>query len=104
MIDLSTETLLSFPEACKRLPRRRSGKRPHPATLYRWASDGLRGVMLETIQVGGTLCTSMEALHRFFVRLGSPPQRSRRSSCPGCNRARAVPEGIQGTGQGGYGE
>ena len=88
MIDLSTEALLSFPEACKRLPRRRSGKRPHPATLYRWASDGLRGVMLETIQVGGTLCTSMEALQRFFSRLGSQSARSGRPPCPCCHRAR----------------
>jgi hypothetical protein len=30
---------------------------------------GLKGVRLESIQVGGTLCTSKQALERFFVRL-----------------------------------
>ena len=69
MIDLTTETLVSFPEACLHLPRRRAGKRPHPNTLYRWASDGVRGERLETIRVGGTLCTSLEALQRLFNRL-----------------------------------
>jgi hypothetical protein len=37
--------------------------------LYRWAKRGLRGVKLETIRVGGTLCTSLEALQRFCERL-----------------------------------
>ena len=44
-------------------------KRLHPATLYRWAARGLRGVRLETIQVGGSLCTSEEKLQLFFNRL-----------------------------------
>ncbi|MCP4039715.1 MAG: DUF1580 domain-containing protein [bacterium] len=69
MIDITTETLVSFREACERLPRRRAGKRTHPNTLYRWAGDGVGGNRLETIQVGGTLCTSLEALQRFFERL-----------------------------------
>ncbi len=69
MIDFTTETLVSFAEACERLPRRRAGKRSHPNTLYRWASHGVRGHHLETIQVGGTLCTSLEALQRFFNQL-----------------------------------
>ncbi len=72
MIDLTTETTLSLTEATKHLPRRRAGKRPHVATLYRWAQRGLRGVRLETIQVGGTLCTSLEALQRFCDRLSDP--------------------------------
>ena len=70
MIDLATETLISFADACELLPRRRAGRPAHPATLYRWAKPGLRGVRLETIQVGGSLCTSVEALQRFFDRLG----------------------------------
>jgi hypothetical protein len=36
------------------------------ATLYRWAQTGIRGIRLETIMVGGTRCTSTEALQRFF--------------------------------------
>lgn len=71
MIDLENENVISLTAAAKQLPRRRAGKRPHVATLYRWASRGLREIRLETIQVGGTMCTSIEALQRFFDRLSA---------------------------------
>ena len=72
MIDISTEKLISLTEAAKRLPQRRRGSRPHVATLYRWSQNGVKGVRLETLQVGGTLCTSIEALQRFFDKLSEP--------------------------------
>lgn len=69
MIDLSTETIVSLADATTHLPTRR-GRRPvHVATLYRWAQRGLKGIRLEIIQIGGTSCTSLEALQRFFDRL-----------------------------------
>jgi len=76
MIDIQTERVLSLTEASRQpaLPRRRNGKQPHVATLYRWAQRGVKGVRLETIRVGGTLCTSMEALQRFFDRLSTDEQ------------------------------
>ncbi len=70
-IDLTTEQVLSLRRACDFLPARRAGKRPNVATLYRWAQRGCRGVRLETIRVGGTLCTSLEALQRFCEALTS---------------------------------
>jgi hypothetical protein len=78
MIDITQERVFPLNHAPrqKELPRRRYGKRPHVATLYRWAKRGLCGVRLETISVGGTLCTSVEALQRFFAGLtdiASPP-------------------------------
>jgi hypothetical protein len=72
MIDHETETVLSLTDAAATLPRRRGGRRVNVATLYRWASHGCRGVRLETIQIGGTKCTSREALGRFFNRLTDP--------------------------------
>ena len=75
MIDIQIETVVTFAEASKNLPKRRAGKRPHVATLYRWAQQGVRGVKLETIQVGGTLCTSLEALQRFCERCTDPSSR-----------------------------
>ena len=69
MIDPNQETLLSLTEAARSLPARRRGKRPHISCLYRWSTSGCRGVILETIQIGGTRCTSREALSRFFGRL-----------------------------------
>lgn len=83
-IDVFSETVLTFAEATKRLPRLRSGKKVHVATLYRWAWAGRRAadgatVRLQTIKVGGTTCTSLEALQRFFdsltkeVQAATPP-------------------------------
>jgi Protein of unknown function (DUF1580) len=68
MLDLSTEKLIPFTEAVKLLPRRR-GKKAHLSTLHRWCTCGVKGVRLEVVQVGGTRCTSREALSRFWARL-----------------------------------
>jgi len=80
MIDLTTEQVVSLSEATKKLPRRRGGKRPHVATLYRWAVRGVRGIKLETLRVGGTLCTSLEALQRFCERCTDPSIATRPST------------------------
>jgi hypothetical protein len=64
-----TEQIVSLTEAAGLLPRRRKGRKPNVATLYRWAKNGCRGVVLETLQVGGTKCTSIEAIQRFCNRL-----------------------------------
>jgi hypothetical protein len=74
-INTLTETILSFAAAARRLPRLRADRPVSPATLWRWASHGLRGVRLETCRVGGTRCTSLEALERFFTALAGekPP-------------------------------
>lgn len=87
MIDFLTEEVVSFADAARMLPRRRGGKRPHVATLYRWSQRGCRGVRLETIQVGGTRCTSRQAIARFCAHLSSvednaptgPPTRRERT-------------------------
>lgn len=68
-IDPFLEELLTLSEAARFCPRRRQGKKPHLSTLYRWATRGSRGVMLETLQTPGGLCTSKEALRRFFDQL-----------------------------------
>jgi len=62
MLNTVSETLVSLAEAARLL-----GK--HVATAYRWSTAGVRGVVLETIQVGGTRCTSREAVQRFCERL-----------------------------------
>jgi Protein of unknown function (DUF1580) len=74
MIDSANETLVSLAQAADELPRRRRGRKTHVSTLFRWSTAGCRGVVLETIQVGGTRCTSREALQRFFERLSETRQ------------------------------
>jgi Protein of unknown function (DUF1580) len=68
-IDPNAESLLCLTEAAKSLPSRRAGKRPHVSCLYRWSTSGCKGMILESIQIGGTRCTSREALARFFAAL-----------------------------------
>jgi hypothetical protein len=74
MIDTILETLIPFTQAADALPRRRGGRKTHVSTLYRWATAGCRGVVLESIQCGGTRCTTREALQRFFERLSQQRQ------------------------------
>ena len=69
MIDPDKEDVISLANAAKSLPRRRGNKAPHISCLYRWTKSGCKGVILESIQVGGTRCTSREALARFFDAL-----------------------------------
>lgn len=71
-IDLQTETVFTFAEAAKRLPKRRQGRPVHVATIHRWAKAGVRGVRLESLRLGGGLVTSAEALQRFAERLTGP--------------------------------
>ncbi len=92
-IDVFNETLLTLAEATRRMPAVAGRKcRPHLSTLHRWVLRGCTSrdrmiIRLETVKVGGTLCTSLEALQRFFDRLSgdtavvAPPtltQRQRR--------------------------
>jgi hypothetical protein len=72
MIDSAHETLISLADVPAQLPNRRGGRRPHVSCIYRWAQRGCKGIRLETLQCGGTKVTSLEALQRFFERLGTP--------------------------------
>ena len=69
MIDPHVEQVMSLTAAAKTLPSIRNGKRPHMCSIYWWSMKGLKGIVLETILISGTRCTSREALLRFFERL-----------------------------------
>jgi hypothetical protein len=73
MIDFEAESILTLAQAAAELPRRRRGRKTNVSTLYRWSTTGCRGVVLETIQIGATRCTSREALSRFFAQLSTLP-------------------------------
>src|SRR3954468_21607030 len=73
MIDLTCETLVPLAQ-CSDLsvpPVRRTGRPIHVATWHRWATKGLQGVRLETLRVGGTRCTTLAAIQRFFAQLSA---------------------------------
>jgi Protein of unknown function (DUF1580) len=71
-IDICSEVLISLRDACRLLPARRRGKKPHVSCLYRWTTTGYRGIVLEAVNVGGTRCTTREALGRFIRRISAP--------------------------------
>jgi hypothetical protein len=73
LINPFTEKVILLTKAARRLPAICRENPPHTATLYRWASRGVRGIRLEIIRVGGRTCTSEEALARFFERLSRDP-------------------------------
>jgi hypothetical protein len=80
-IDVLSEEPFSLAQAAKLpfLPRRRKGRKPNVATLYRWSSVGCRGVVLESVECGGCRCTTAQAIIRFFAKLtaqaaGQPPE------------------------------
>lgn len=73
-VNLVSEKVVTFAEVPRLgcIPRRRGDRRLHVSTIHRWHLRGIRGIHLEAIRVGGTLCTSVEAMQRFFERLAAP--------------------------------
>lgn len=72
MIDVTNEQLLPIRDVPRQLPARPNGKRLHISVVYRWIMRGVRGVVLESVRIGGTTYTSREALQRFADRLSNP--------------------------------
>lgn len=68
MSRLLGEQPIALADAAKLLPKNRSGKAVHVATLYRWAARGHKGVRLEIVRLGGRVYTSAAALERFIAR------------------------------------
>ncbi len=67
MIEIDREEVFALRHAAKYIPSGRLEGRPvHHSTVYRWASKGIDGVVLETVMIGGIRFTSKTALMRFI--------------------------------------
>ena len=75
MIDLQTEKLVPISQAAALLPGR-----PSTATLWRWRLRGVKGRRLESVEIGGRVYTSVEALQRFAVPSGGAPSTTPRTT------------------------
>ena len=62
------EELITLTEAAKHLPKV-DGKKVAVCTLWRWCRVGLSGMFLEYVRVGRKICTTREAMLRFFSDL-----------------------------------
>ena len=71
-IEISNERLIAVRDVPRQLPPRPSGRRVHVSAVYRWLTQGVRGIVLESIKIGGTTYTSAEALQRFADQLSQP--------------------------------
>ena len=71
MFDPSIETPIPLAQvpALAWLPKRRGRRKIYISTIFRWACQGLHGTRLESMRIGGTLCSSEAALKRFFATL-----------------------------------
>jgi hypothetical protein len=72
MIDMQAESLITISQAARLVPPGRQGKPTHVATIHRWINQGVRGVRLDAIRLGGRWLTSREALQRFAQALTTP--------------------------------
>ncbi|HOD84224.1 MAG TPA: DUF1580 domain-containing protein [Phycisphaerae bacterium] len=68
------EDLITLTEATKHLPKV-DGRKVAICTLWRWCRVGLRGVFLEYVRVGRKICTTRQALLRFFSALADQDSR-----------------------------
>ena len=68
------EDLITLAEAARRLPKI-DGRKICSGTIWRWCRFGLRGVWLEYVRVGRKICTTREAMLRFFTRLAELDER-----------------------------
>ena len=70
MVDVCNGPFITLREAAKLPELARDGRKPHVASLYRWAGPGgVRGVRLPTWQIGGTRCTTPQAVRDFIREL-----------------------------------
>jgi hypothetical protein len=68
MIDPNVEELIPLTRAARVINPQRP---PHVATVWRWTGNGVRGVRLESLLVGGVRNTSREAIGRFLAKLNA---------------------------------
>jgi len=85
--------LLGLCEAVRRL----LPKQPNPATLWRWHARGVRGIVLETVLVGGRRYVTREALERFIDAVTEAGNRKIESSAAdtGDTTIRRSPETLR---------
>ena len=80
------EKLITLTEATRHLPKV-DGKKVSVCTLWRWCRKGVRGAFLECVRVGRRICTTREAMLRFFTDLAkltaTATSSLRRCSCLG---------------------
>ncbi|MFG0316314.1 MAG: DUF1580 domain-containing protein [Planctomycetota bacterium JB042] len=79
-IDPMRDELLPLSAAAKRFPSPRTGRALHVSTIHRWVNEGVQGVRLKVVVVGGFRFTTAKALAEFAAEL---TRRQRLDARPG---------------------
>ena len=98
MIDLEHENLLPIRDVPGHIRPRCSGRRVHVSTVYRWTCRGVCGITLESVKIGGSTYTSIEALQRFADALTTDNQRSTAHEHPALARQREIERATRAVG------
>lgn len=69
-IRIDLDELLLLGQLVRRIPPI-GGARVNISTAWRWANKGVRGIMLETVQIGGRTCTTWQAYLDFAAAIAS---------------------------------
>lgn len=75
-MSLLDESPITLGRARKLPELTRNGKPPSFTTLLRWVRNGVKGVKLESIRLGGSICTSRPAAIRFVEALTNRDQKA----------------------------
>ena len=84
------DRVMSLAEAAEWFERR-FGRRPHTASIWRWATKGVKGVKLETISMGRYRYTTSAALEKFVseTSIAGPSVQKRGAAFSGTTAAPA---------------
>jgi hypothetical protein len=75
VIDPQREEICSLGEGASYITKNFAARKPSLSAISRWAINGLRGVRLESLKIGGQRVTSKEAINRFFAALSQNEHR-----------------------------
>jgi adenosylmethionine-8-amino-7-oxononanoate aminotransferase len=84
-INTSSENVINITQAANQIPGR-----PHRATVWRWILNGLHGIRLESVKVGGRRFTSEEAIERFIARTTAVANGEQPPACTRQEQERAI--------------
>lgn len=68
-IDIERDPIISLGQLARRLPPV-NGTSTNISTAWRWTRKGIRGIVLETVEVGGKTCTTWQAYLDFSTAIG----------------------------------
>jgi hypothetical protein len=95
VIDLITERPIRFAEAAGLVPSRHPGKKLSTMTVWRWATEGVQGIKLESIYIGGSRYTSAEALNRFAAATTAARQGTAPAPAPTPKQRRRKQDAVE---------